>query len=208
MQEQNSLKLNLGCGATKLTGFINIDSVKEFDPDLLHDISQPLPYSDCSVDEIIADGLLEHFDKYIRFVVFCEWARVLKVGGTVNVSVPNVKKLLFRYFKFGFEKFVDTAFGENMLGSETYIGHFGNHKWGYSKDSLEAFVRLFGIEPVKVETSGLVLRLVGRKIQHIPQDQVDRIEIYSSANDCGVGKARMSVGEARAKIKIFNGCHE
>lgn len=203
IQDQTPIKLNLGCGSKKLPGFINIDSVKEFDPDLLHDVSQPLPYSDGAVDEIIADGLLEHFDKYVRFIVFYEWARVLKVGGTVNVSVPNMKKLLFRYFKFGFDKFIDTVFGETMLGSETYIGHFGNHKWAYSKESLEAFMRLFGIEPIKVETNCLVLRVIGRKIQHVSQDQVDRIEVYSSANDCGIGKARMSVGEARTKIRIF-----
>lgn len=207
-QDKTFLKLNLGCGAKKLPGFVNIDSVKEFDPDLLHDVSQPLPYGDGVVDEIIADGLLEHFDKYVRFIVFYEWARVLKIGGTVNVSVPNMKKLLFRYFKFGFEKFVDTVFGETMLGSETYIGHFGNHKWAYSKGSLETFMRFFGIEPVKVETNCLVLRVIGRKTRHITKDQIDQIKIYSSANDCGVGKAYMSVGEARQKIKIFNGCHE
>jgi len=203
MKNQNSIKLNLGCGANKLPGFINIDSVKEFNPDLVHDISQPLPYGDCSVDEIVADGLLEHFDKYARFIVFYEWARVLKVGGTVNLSVPNMKKLLFRYFKFGFEKFVDTLFGENMFGSETYLGHFGNHKWGYSKETLEAFIKLFGIEPIRTEMNGLVLRMVGRKIHHVTRDQIDKLEIYSSANDCGVGKARMSVYESREKINIF-----
>ena len=205
MQNQNSVKLNLGCGANKISGFINIDSVKEFNPDLIHDISQPLPYLDCSVDEILADGLLEHFDKYARCIVFYEWARVLKVGGTVNVSVPNMKKLLFRYFKFGFDKFVDTLFGENMLGSETYIGHFGNHKWGYSKESLEAFVKMFGIEPMKVEQNGLVLRLIGRKTKHVTRDQIDILEIYSSANDCGVGKAKISLREAREKMAIFHG---
>jgi len=114
-----------------------------------------------------------------------------------------MKKLLFRYFKFGFEKLVDTLFGENMLGSETYIGHFGNHKWGYSKESLEAFVKIFGIESIRIEMNGLVLRLIGRKIQHVTQDQIDSFEIYSSANDCGVGKSRMSVREAREKMKIF-----
>jgi len=198
------IKLNLGCGANKLPGFINIDSVKEFKPDLLHDISQPLPYADSSVDEILADGILEHFDKYVRFLVFYEWARVLKVGGTINLSVPNMKKLLFRYFKFGFEKFVDTVFGENMLASETYIGHFGNHKWGYSKESLEAFVKVFGIEPIEIQMSGLVLRVIGKKKRHVGQAELDKIEIYSSANDCGVGKAKMSAQEAREKITIFN----
>lgn len=198
------MKLNLGCGANKLPGFINIDSVKAFEPDFLHDVSQPLPYEDLSVDEIIADGLLEHFDKYVRFVVFYEWARVLKVGGVINLSVPNFEKLLWRYFKFGFDKFTDTIFGENMLASKAYIGHFGNHKWGYSAKSLTAFVHMFGIEPVSIEKKGLVLRLIGEKRRHVRCEEIDRVEIYSSANDCGVGRARMSVHEAREKINFFN----
>lgn len=204
MSDPRLVKLNLGCGPTKLPGFINIDSVEAFKPDLLHDISQPLPYPDLSVDEIIADGILEHFDKYLRFIVFYEWARVLKVGGTINLSVPNFEKIVWRYFKFGFEKFTDTIFGENMLSSSAYIGHFGNHKWGYSPKSLEVFIKTFGIEPTKIEVKGLVLRMIGTKKRHVTQAEIDKIEVYSSANDCGAGKARMSVKEARQKVSIFN----
>ena len=204
MSDPFLIKLNLGCGPTKLPGFINIDSVEALKPDLLHDISQPLPYNDLSVDEILADGILEHFDKYLRCIVFYEWARVLKIGGIINISVPNFEKIVWRYFKFGFEKFTDTIFGENMLASETYIGHFGNHKWGYSPKSLEAFIKIFGIEPVKVETKGLVLRMIGEKKRHVTQAEIDKVEIYSSANDCGSGKANMLVRESRDKIGIFN----
>src|SRR3990167_8787058 len=85
----NPIKLHLGCGTNKLPGWVNIDSVAACRPDLVHDITTPLPYADQSADEILAEDLLEHFDKYIRFVVFGEWVRVLKVGGTVTVQVPN-----------------------------------------------------------------------------------------------------------------------
>ena len=129
------LKLHLGCGTNKIAGWINIDAVESCKPDLLHDISQPLPYSDLTVDEILAEDLLEHFDKYSRLIVFSEWIRVLKINGIVTLQVPNFKKILFRYFKFGFENFVDFIFGENMLRSKVYIGHYGNHKWGAASAS-------------------------------------------------------------------------
>src|SRR5437879_1413416 len=112
------LKLHLGCGTNKLAGWVNIDSVKGCQPDLVHDITQPLPYGAQTVEEILAEDLLEHFDKYMRYVVFGEWARVLKVGGRMTVQVPNFKKILLRYFKFGYENFVDFIFGENMWRSE------------------------------------------------------------------------------------------
>ena len=88
------MKLHLGCGTNKLAGWINIDSVKGCGPDLVHDITQPLPYDDLTIDEILAEDLLEHFDKYMRYVVFGEWARVLKLGGRITVQVPNFKKIL------------------------------------------------------------------------------------------------------------------
>ena len=197
------MKLHLGCGNNKLEGWINIDSVEAFQPDLVCDISRSLPYDDLSVDEILAEDLLEHFDKYLRFVVFYEWVRVLKIGGTVTVQVPNFKKILFKYFKFGYNNFVDFIFGENMLRSEVYISHFGNHKWGYSKESLKEFVVLFGIEPVQVEQKGLNIRFVGQKTQHVSQEELDRHKIYSHANATGIGQAYITLREAREKIQIF-----
>jgi len=67
------MKLHLGCGTKRKEGWINIDSVAALQPDLVHDISQPLPYDDLSADEILAEDILEHFDKYLRFVVFYEY---------------------------------------------------------------------------------------------------------------------------------------
>ena len=197
------MKLHLGCGTKKLDGWINIDSVAACGPDLVHDISQPLPYADLAVDEILAEDLLEHFDKYLRFVVFYEWARVLKVGGTITLQVPDFKKILRKYFKFGYDNFVDFIFGENMWESRIYIGHFGNHKWGYSKQTLQGFVQLFGIEPVSVETKGLNIRFVGEKKWHVAYSELDKVEIYSHANKFGTGTDRVSVGFAREKIKEF-----
>ena len=197
------LKLHLGCGTNKLAGWINIDSVAGCRPDLVHDITQPLPYPDQSVDEILAEDLLEHFDKYMRCVVFGEWARVLKVGGTITVQVPNFKKILFRYFKFGFDNFVDFIFGENMWRSEIYIGHFGNHKWGYSENSLKDFVSQFGIDPVSLERKGLNLRLLAEKRRHVTTEEIDKIEIYSHANATGQGQAILPLGFARDRIRQF-----
>ena len=207
MTTEKSLKLHLGCGTNKLTGRINIDSVKGCQPDVVHDLMQPLPYSDLTVDEILAEDLLEHFDKYMRFVVFYEWARVLKIGGKATLQVPNFKKILFRFFKFGFDNFVDFIFGENMWRSEVYIGHFGNHKWGYSEKSLKSFVEQFGIRPIEVKTAGLNIRLVGEKERHVSVEELDKIMIYSHANKTGIGKSHLSFKEVREKIKTFQNSH-
>ena len=195
------MKLHLGCGTKILEGWINIDSVEACKPDLVADISQPLPYEDLTVDEILAEDLLEHFDKYLRFVVFYEWARVLKIDGTITLQVPDFQKILKKYSKFGYDNFVDFIFGENMWESKFYNGHFGNHKWGYSQKTLVEFVKLFGIEPVTIETKGLNVYFIGKKRRHVTFKKLDQIEIASHANKCGNGLDRVSVGFAREKIK-------
>jgi len=201
--KSENFKLHLGCGTKKLEGWINIDSVQACAPDQLHDITQPLPYEDLTVDEILAEDLLEHFDKYLRFIVFYEWARVLRIGGKINIQVPNFKKMLFKYFKFGYDNFVDMIFGENLWGSKIYIGHYGNHKWGYSEKTLPAFVKLFGIDPVKISREGLNLRLIGVKTRHVIEKDLDNIEIYSHANKTGQGEANTSLSFVREKIREF-----
>ena len=201
--ENTPVKLHLGCGTNKLPGWINIDSVAGCQPDRVLDLMRPLPFADQSVEEILAEDLLEHFDKYMRFVVFGEWARVLRIGGRITVQVPNFKKILFRYFKFGFDNFVDFIFGENMWRSDIYIGHFGNHKWGYSEDSLKAFVSKFGVETLSLERKGLNLRLCGEKRRHIPIEEIDNLEIYSHANATGNGVPKLPLGFVRKRISQF-----
>ncbi len=197
------MRLHLGCGTKKLEGWINIDSVAACRPDVVHDISRPLPYADSTVNEILAEDLLEHFDKYLRFIVFAQWARVLKIGGKITIQVPNFQKILFKFFKFGYNNFVDFIFGENLWESKIYIGHYGNHKWGYSPKTLQEFVSHFGIEPVEVKTVGLNIRLVGIKRRHVTQEELDKIEIYAHANKFGNGQPFVPLGVARKKIEEF-----
>jgi len=197
------MKLHVGCGTNKLEGWVNIDGVKSCHPDLVHDLSMPLPYGDLSADELKAEGVLEHLDKYLRYCVFADWSRVLKVGGTIHIGVPDFKKLLSRIVKFNFDDFVDTFFGENMWESEIYIGHFGNHKWGYSQRSLTEFIRQFGIEPVDIKTKGLNINYTGRKVRHVSSVEMDQWKIYSHNNKFGAPRHYMTFAEAKEKIREF-----
>ncbi len=199
------MKLHVGCGTNKLAGWINIDAVKECQPDVVHDLALPLPYADLVADELRAEGVLEHFDKYMRYCIMADWARTLKVGGTMHIGVPDFQKLLGRLFKFNYDDFVDTFFGENMWGGEIYIGHFGNHKWGYSKASLTAFMKKFGIEPVEVRTKGLNILYTGRKVKHVSATDMDSWVISSHNNKFGAARDRMTFAEAKLKIKKFQG---
>lgn len=88
------IKLNIGSGRIKHTGFTNIDCVQIIDGngekcvDIIMNIEkEKLPFDDNSVDEIIADAVLEHIGD-LKFVLN-ECYRVLKHNGLLSGSVPN-----------------------------------------------------------------------------------------------------------------------
>lgn len=80
------VKLNVGAGGKNIPGYTSIDIKDGID-------ARKLPYADCSVDEVYASHLLEHFD-YNEEVpaVLKEWVRVLRPGGMLRISVPDVEK--------------------------------------------------------------------------------------------------------------------
>jgi predicted SAM-dependent methyltransferase len=88
-KDVNAVRLNLGCGYRKLDGYINIDNRKEIEPDACVDIICGLPYSDSSIDEIIASDFLEHIPIGKVIFVMEEIWRVLKPNGIFESLTPS-----------------------------------------------------------------------------------------------------------------------
>jgi len=83
-------KLNLGCGQVRLPGYFGVDLVKTSAADLAHDLNvTPYPFPADSVDEIIADNILEHLDDVIA--VMEEWHRLCRHGAIIKISLPYYK---------------------------------------------------------------------------------------------------------------------
>jgi glycosyltransferase involved in cell wall biosynthesis len=88
--QKGQVKLNLGCGFSKIEGYINIDNRSEVEPDLVCDLSEGLPYGDNSVDEIRAYDFLEHIrpgEPVVKIVE--EIYRVLKSDGKFEHYTPS-----------------------------------------------------------------------------------------------------------------------
>lgn len=87
------LKLNLGCGANKIKGYVNIDVEDSVKPDLKHDFTKaPLPYEDGTVDEVIMFHTIEHISKRFHNAILGEVWRVLKKGAKFYCSFPEFIK--------------------------------------------------------------------------------------------------------------------
>lgn len=85
----DELKLNLGCGNGPVPGYVNIDIERLPSVDKVCDLRKPLPYADCSVDKILGNGIVEHLPWYEIEGILLDWARVLKVGGVMRLSITD-----------------------------------------------------------------------------------------------------------------------
>lgn len=90
------IRINLGCGLDRRSGFINLDRNGLLQPDIIHDLEmQPWPFADNSAAEILAKHVLEHLikqgDHTGFFNFFRECYRILKTGGIVKVHVPSYR---------------------------------------------------------------------------------------------------------------------
>jgi hypothetical protein len=84
------LRLNLGCGAKRLDGYINVDQFG--DPDLRFNLETfPYPWSDNSVIEIEMHHVLEHLgqqtETYLKIIQ--ELYRICAPGAKLHITVPH-----------------------------------------------------------------------------------------------------------------------
>ena len=133
-------KLNLGCGPTGISGWINYDFgmlpflnnigilgliarfglieknyVVKWPKLKMVDIRKPLPLEDKTIDYIYCSHVLEHFEKWEAKNILLESKRVLKVGGIIRIVLPDIKKIIDNY-------------------SDTKSDEFCRIWWGYDKD--------------------------------------------------------------------------
>ena len=80
---RDSLYRHLFKGTFSLT-MVNKDP--EANPDMLHDLEEPLPFKDETYDGVLLINVLEHIYNFEQLLA--ESARVLVVGGSIVIAVP------------------------------------------------------------------------------------------------------------------------
>lgn len=139
------MKLNLGCGGKKLSGFVNVDF--QGDPDVRADVFGRLPFEDGSAEEVHAYHVAEHCYRWEIAGVLKEWARVIKPGGLMVLELPCLDKVL-RIFNHHISR------GEPVPINLTMWGLFGDpgwkdpamcHRWAYSVSEMSALMKEAGL---------------------------------------------------------------
>jgi ubiquinone/menaquinone biosynthesis C-methylase UbiE len=119
-------KLNLGCGPTAPSGWLNVDgswnawfsnhphlrkvlkAVGVINPNhgaqwivrpLVHDLTKPLPFKENSFSSVYASHVLEHLYLADAQRLLSECRRVLKPGGVIRMVVPDLRSMVTTYLK-------------------------------------------------------------------------------------------------------------
>lgn len=114
--ENNPLKLHLGCGSRNIKEFINIDlpissttiqdkSGADYYVDILKLVFPP-----STVDEIRLHHVFEHFDRPTALAQLCFWHIWLKEDGVLTIETPNLSSslwiLLFPFYSYNNKQIV------------------------------------------------------------------------------------------------------
>lgn len=118
------LKLNIGCGNSKLEGFINIDCDAKMEPDLVHDITKKFPYENESCDLIVMYHTIEHISKKQHALILMEFWRLLRKDGMLIFSFPEFTKCVENW-KTNFRGMKDfweaTIYGRQASPSDYHV---------------------------------------------------------------------------------------
>lgn len=135
MTENDSpLRLNLGCGADRRAGYVNVDLYTP--ADIKDDIVKLWKFRAGSAAEIYAAHCLEHLSRLEGQQAVARWCEVLQPGGELTVIVPDVVFNL-RLFLEAYDKGTPDPWGfraETIWGNQNHGGEF--HRWGYDSRQL------------------------------------------------------------------------
>jgi hypothetical protein len=85
-------KLNMGCGFSQISGWINVDASSYCKPDIVYDLELfPWPWEENSIDEVLFNHSLEHLGQStsVFINIMKELYRICKNGAGVSINVPH-----------------------------------------------------------------------------------------------------------------------
>lgn len=167
------IMLNLGCGTDYKDGWINIDNNSDSNIgklDINHDLRNPLPFEDNSVDYIFNEHFIEHLTVEEGQNAIKDMMRVLKPGGVVRFATPDLEVTIDKYLNVPIDKDpVIKKFGLDFIKTRAERINIGfrswGHKWIYDWEELERRLREAGCENIE--------RVKLRKSKHVELNNLE-----------------------------------
>ena len=142
-------RLHLGCGSRRAEGWVNLDIRFTRATDFLDDLRHLRRVPAAWADEIYACHVLEHFDFVETQAVLRQWTRVLRPGGILRVSVPDMDRITSQYQRHlqHFHTPGNEPWTGLIYGGQT--DRYDFHKNGFNFTSLKHHLEALGFEEVR-----------------------------------------------------------
>lgn len=133
------MRLEVGAGDHPLPGYEHLDIRPLEHIEYVAD-ARSLPFEDCTVDEIAAYNILEHFPRRETLTVLREWLRVLRPGCFLEVFGPNLHGYAKAYVEgrpgWDFEHFETWVYGLQDYAEDFHMAGFSLE--GLTRDLMTA----------------------------------------------------------------------
>ena len=155
----------VGCGNHRLKDFIHIDidyskrfknGEKVSEPDFICDITEKLPFKKNSVDLIFSRETLEHltYRELINHLIECH--KVLKIGGRVRISVPDLDIMVQNFLNRDKTSLKQKDFWEIDKDfpienhSEFFVAQtmYHDHRYNHNFETLSSSLKKVGFENI------------------------------------------------------------
>jgi predicted SAM-dependent methyltransferase len=90
-------KLHLGCGGNILSGWLNTDLEPGSSDVARVDLTERLPFEDACFNYIFSEHVIEHLSYSQGLGMLSECHRVLRSGGRIRISTPDLAFLVDLY---------------------------------------------------------------------------------------------------------------
>ncbi len=147
-------KLHIGCGFNMIDGWLNSD-YQPYPTDTLRlDATQTFPIEDNQFDYIFSEHMIEHLDYAGGASMLKESFRVLRKGGTIRVSTPDLPFLIdlyrqdkspqqIEYIKWATDNFVPDTDYDDVFVINNFVRAWG-HTFIYDEKTLRSSMEKAG----------------------------------------------------------------
>ena len=130
--------LNIGCGLEKFIGAVNVDAYESCDPDIVWDVNKPWAWAkDESFDIVYAMHIMEHLEDW--WTAFSECARVLKIGGKLEMRFPAESSSTALSYRDHLQTFTGHSFHGIQDGNDIVGFRSGTNAWALELEGSVPF---------------------------------------------------------------------
>ena len=165
--QHNVHGLHIGCGKNPIPNFLNADISPVSDVVLRLDATRPFPFESGSFDYIFSEHMIEHISYDEGLHMLRECYRVLKKGGIIRISTPDLAhiaaltregltELESRYVEWSIGQFLPKASGNDPAFVVNNFFRDWGHQFIYTYRTLAASLEqcsFTDIEPCQLNES-------------------------------------------------------